>query len=78
MTVRETSCGLPTVRNVEPATDPEVAVIVVVPNAALVARPWLPALLLIIATVVELELQLDVEVRSCVEPSLKVPVAVNC
>ncbi len=35
-------------------------------------------LLLITATVVELELQVTVSVRFCVEPSVKVPVAVNC
>ena len=78
VTASDTSCGLPTVSRVEPATEPEVAVMVVVPTAALVASPWLPLLLLTTATVVELELQVTVVVRFCVEPSVKVPVAVNC
>jgi hypothetical protein len=39
-----------TVRVAVPLTEPEVAVIVDVPTAMLVARPWLPAELLIVAT----------------------------
>ena len=34
---------------VEPVTEPEVALIVVVPAATPVARPWLPLVLLIVA-----------------------------
>ena len=39
-----------TVRTVEPVTAPEVALMVVVPVATPVARPWLPLVLLIVAT----------------------------
>jgi len=55
-----------TVRVVEPVTLPEVAVIVVVPVATLVARPAL----LIAATLVADELQITVLVRFWVLPSL--------
>ena len=54
-----------TVRTVEPLTDPNVAVIVVVPCAALDANP----LLLMGATGAAVELHVAVEVRFCVEPS---------
>jgi hypothetical protein len=63
-----------TVNVVEPVIAPEVAWIVVVPCATLVAKP--PAL--IVATFVPEELHVAVAVRSCVELSLYVPVAVNC
>ncbi len=63
-----------TVRVVLPETVPEVAVMVVVPVARAVARP----LLSITATIVLDELQLACVVISCVVPSEKVPVAVNC
>ncbi len=53
---------------------PEVAVIVAVPVATLVANPAL----LTVATDVADELQLAVVVKFWVEPSLYVPVAVNC
>src|SRR5271155_3304467 len=69
----ETSAGPATVRVVEEATEPEVAVIVAVPCPALVARP-----LLTIATVALDELHVATEVTSCVLPSVYVPVAVNC
>ena len=54
------------------------AVMVVEPTEALVARPSLPAALLTAATAVLEELQVTELVRSWVESSLKVPVAVNC
>ena len=59
-------------------TAPDVAVITVVPAARLVARPILPAVLLIVAVAAVAELQVAVWVRSCVELSVNVPIAVNC
>jgi hypothetical protein len=50
-------------------TAPEVAVMVAVPTPALVAKPLLPATLLIIATVAADELQVTTEVIPCVLPS---------
>src|SRR5688572_2366329 len=80
VTWTETSTAAVTVSVVELATllAGSVAVIVVVPRPALLARPWLPAALLIVATPVFAELQVTLVVRSAFEPSLKVPVAVNC
>ena len=69
----ETSAAAVTVRSVEPLTVPEVAVIVAVPIPALCARPAL-----IVATEFASVAQVTVEVKSCVLPSVKVPVAVNC
>src|SRR5207253_2111344 len=63
---------------VEPVTKPDVALIVVVPMLAPVARPLLPAALLTVATFALDEAHVTVAVRSCVEPSVYVPVAVNC
>ena len=63
-----------TVRVVFPVILPEVAVMVVVPAATVVARPAL----LIVATEVLDELQATVVVISWVVPSKNVPVAVNC
>ena len=47
-------------------SEPEPAVIVVVPTPALAASPCIPELLLMIATVAELELQVTDEVMSWV------------
>jgi hypothetical protein len=55
-----------------------VAVMVVLPMATVVAKPLVPAALLIVATPVEEEDQVTVVVRSCVVASVYVPVAVNC
>jgi prepilin signal peptidase PulO-like enzyme (type II secretory pathway) len=55
-----------------------VAVIVVVPALTEAACPFDPAVLLMVATAVDDELQLTELVRFCVVPSLKVPVATNC
>jgi hypothetical protein len=63
-----------TFKAVEPFTDPDVAVIVVIPVVIVVASPEL----LIVATAVLDEDQVAVLERSCVLLSLKVPVAVNC
>jgi hypothetical protein len=54
-----------------------VAMIVVTPTETLVARPLSPGALLAVATVSSEELQVTALVRSCVELSLYVPVAVN-
>jgi len=61
--VSEESEGGVTVRLVEPMIKPEVAVIVVEPVPTLVAKPWLPAELLMLATLVADELQLTEVVR---------------
>ena len=63
-----------TVRTVEPAIDPEVAEIVVLPVATEVASP-VP---LIVAAPEADEAHVTVLVRFCMVPSLNVPVAVNC
>ncbi len=61
-------------RVVEPLIEPKVAVIVVIPAPTVMARP----VELILATLPSEELQLTWLVRSCVLPSVSVPVAVNC
>src|ERR1700733_12704487 len=63
-----------TVRVVEPLIDDDVAVMVEVPTAAALARPPV----LIVAMVVVPEVQVTVDVKFCVVPSLNIPVAVNC
>src|SRR5436190_1956032 len=67
-----------TVTEVLPEMLPSVAVIMVVPAATDVARPFDPLALLIVATPGLDELQVTWVVRSCIVLSLKVPVAVNC
>jgi len=69
----ETSVTLETVSCVELLTDPSIAVIVVVPMERLVASPWF----VMVATPGAEELQRTARVMSCVELSLKVPVALN-
>jgi hypothetical protein len=66
----ETSSAALTVKLVLADTpDPEwVAVMVVLPVATVVARPLVPAVLLIVAVAVEEEDQVTVVVRSCVVP----------
>jgi hypothetical protein len=73
----ETSAAELTVKVVEPCTDPAVAVILAVPVSPLLANPWLPLLLLMVATEVVSELHCTVAVMFCVLPSVKVPVAEN-
>ncbi len=63
-TLIETSVAGVTVRVVLSETEPDVAVIVVVPSATDVARPFEPAALLISATPVSDELQMTDEVMS--------------
>ena len=68
-----------TVSTVELVIPPNVVPIVVVPVARVVARPLEPAALLIVATVGSKEIQQSTcVVISCVEPSVYIPVAVNC
>jgi methylglyoxal synthase len=74
VTAIDCSVAAVTVRTVEPLIPPEVAVIVEFPTPAPVARPAA----LIVAVVVVPEDQVTLDVRFCVVPSLKVPVAVNC
>jgi hypothetical protein len=64
----------PTVRVVDPLMAPEVAVIVTCPPLTGVARPAL----LILAMLLEEELQATVELMSFDVPSLYLPVALNC
>jgi hypothetical protein len=70
----DTNDATATVSAVFPLMEPDVAVIVVLPIVLAVASP--PAA--IEATELVVELQVAVVVRSCVDPSVKVPVAVNC
>jgi hypothetical protein len=74
VTAMDASVAAVTVSVVLPEMEPEVARIVVEPAPTAVARPAV----LIVATVPAEELHVAVLVRSCVVPSLKVPVAVNC
>ena len=52
--------------------------ILVLPTAAAEASPLVPALSLMLATAGLEEDQFTTEVRFCVEPSEKLPVAMNC
>ena len=70
----ETSDGATTIREVEPAIEPELADTTVVPCFRVVARPVAE----IVATVVSVEPQVTEFVMICVVLSLYVPVAVNC
>jgi hypothetical protein len=62
--IEESTAAALTVRIVDPLTDPRVAAIVVCPEPALVASPFVPVELLIVATVGALELQITVSVMS--------------
>jgi hypothetical protein len=70
VTAMETTAAGDTVKTVVPEIEPDVAVIVVVPVARLVASPWLPEVLLMLATAGLDEVQVAVVVRFWVEPSL--------
>src|ERR1700678_977327 len=74
VTAIDCSVAAVTVSKVDPLMDDDVAVIVEVPTPAPLARP----VVLIVAVVVVPEDQVTLDVRFCVEPSLNVPVAVNC
>jgi hypothetical protein len=73
VTAIETSTAGVIVRLVEPVTDPDVALTVVLPSATAVASPCA----LIVATVLSAVLQVEEVVRSRVLPSLYVPVAIR-
>ena len=68
--VIETSAALPTVSVAEPVTEPRVAVMMACPAPALVASPFVPLELLIIATPARFELHTTVVVMLCVLPSV--------
>ena len=70
VTAIDTSVAGVTVSAVEPDTAPDVAVIVALPVATVLARPLEPAALLIVAMVWSAEPQVAVVVRSCVELSV--------
>ncbi len=72
--VIDTRCAVETVSSVDPFTEPNDAEIVVVPVALLEASPCAAML----ATAGLEELHTTVDVMSCVEASLNVPVAENC
>lgn len=74
MTVIDCKAGGFTVSRVEPPMLPNVAVMVVWPAVTELAKPAVS----IVATPLADEDQVTLEVRFCVLPSLKVPVAVNC
>jgi hypothetical protein len=74
----DTMAACPTLRVVALETEPKVAVIVVMPCAALVARPALLVSLLTIATCTEEEFHVTVAVMSFELPSVYVPLARNC
>ena len=67
-----------TVNVAEFVTPPEFPPIVAVPEPLAVANPPMLGAFAIVATLAEEELQCVVNVMSCVVPSLKEPVAVNC
>lgn len=73
VTLIDTSVAAVTMSDAVPLTDPDVAVIVVVPALTPAASP----LELMLATELADELQVT-EVNSCVLPSSKLPIAVNC
>ena len=77
VTLIETRAVGVTVRVVEPVMEFKVAAIVVMPGPTLLAKPWLPLALLIVATVVADELQVTDAVRFCGLPLVKFPVATN-
>jgi len=70
----DVSVAFVTVRFVDPEIDPDVAVIVAVPATRPLASPAVVMLAMVLATA----LHVTELVRFWVEPSLKVPVAVNC
>jgi hypothetical protein len=59
-------------------TLPSVAEMFVLPAASVVASPWLPGVLLMVATVAASDVQLTDVVMFWVEPSVYRPVAVYC
>ena len=74
LTVMENRCAVETVSPVDPLTAPKTALIVLLPVATLVRRPW-P---LMVAAAGFEEVQTADPLTSCVLLSLNVPVAANC
>lgn len=74
----DTSVAFVTVNVVDPVRPWSKALIVAVPGATPVATPSLPAAFEIVATVVFVVVQVATVVMSAVEPSLNVPIAMNC
>jgi hypothetical protein len=66
----EDSATALTVSVVEPVIDPSVAVMVVCPVRTLVASPFVPAALLIVATAGVVDVQVTAPVMFCVLPSV--------
>ena len=62
----------------DPEIEPRSAVTVTVPTATVAASPAVLAALLTVAVPPSDELQCTTAVRSCVDPSVYVPAAVNC
>jgi hypothetical protein len=77
-TVIEASATMLTVRVVEAEIEPDVAEMLELPVATLVAKPWLSAVLLMVATEPSDESHWTEPVMFCALPSVKVPVAANC
>jgi hypothetical protein len=78
VTAIETKAAAVTVSVVDPLIDPEVAEMLAVPGATVVANPIVEPALLIVATLGVSELHCTVAVMFCMLPSVYVPVAVNC
>ncbi len=78
VTAIDTRVAAVTVSGTEPVMLPKVALTVAEPCPVEVARPAEPDTLLTVATAFDEEAQVTCEVRFCVDPSLYVPVAVNC
>lgn len=78
VTSMEASLAAVTVRIVEPVSEPDAAETEVSPTARLEARPFDPSALLMAATELVPVLQMTSVVIVRVEPSVYVPVAVNC
>jgi hypothetical protein len=77
VTAMDTSAAAVTVSVADPVTPPTLIVIVVPPTASALARPWIPGVSEIVASVPLLELQCPAVVTSCVVPSAYVPIAAN-
>lgn len=78
VTAMDTSAAAVTFKVVDPEIAPSVAVISDVPVVAVVARPLLPAALLMVATAGVSDIQVTMLVRFWVLLSVYTPVAVNC
>ena len=78
VTAIDTSAAAVTFKVVEPDIAPKVAVISDEPVAAVVARPLLPAALLMVATLGVADIQVTMVVSGWVLLSVYTPVAVNC